>query len=305
MNDLEVKVQQQPGKIICNFKEIKEALEIQMTAYTSLEITEEGQKEAKADLATLRKIRKAVDDQRKAVKNEFMTPYNEFEKEVKDILAVIDAPITMIDTKLKEFDERRIEEKQQHLHELYEEAVGEYADYLPYHMLASPKWNNATCKDSDIRFTISEAVLKVKTDISTIKMLGSEIEDKLLEAYKESGNNLQAAIQKHNDYNEAKKLAEIKAKAEAEEQIKKAVEEATAQVTELQSQDLNLTLQDFTIAPPKDPVITFTDIKDASTVLHDRTTHSADTAIFIITGETNIQTVRDFLNLSNIEYEES
>ena len=115
MNDLEVKVQQQPGKIICNFKEIKEALEIQMTAYTSLEITEEGQKEAKADLATLRKIRKAVDDQRKAVKNEFMTPYNEFEKEVKDILAVIDTPITMIDTKLKEFDERRIEEKQQHL----------------------------------------------------------------------------------------------------------------------------------------------------------------------------------------------
>jgi type II secretory pathway pseudopilin PulG len=51
--------------------------------------------------------------------------------------------------------------------------------------------------------------------------------------------------------------------------------------------------------------ITFTDIKDASTVLNDRTTHSADTAIFVITGETNIQTVRDFLNLSNIEYEES
>lgn len=285
MNDLEVKVQQQPGKIICNFKEIKEALEIQMTAYTSLEITEEGQKEAKADLATLRKIRKAVDDQRKAVKNEFMTPYNEFEKEVKDILAVIDTPITMIDTKLKEFDERRIEEKQQHLHELYEEAVGEYADYLPYHMLASPKWNNATCKDSDIRFTISEAVLKVKTDISTIKMLGSEIEDKLLEAYKESGNNLQAAIQKHNDYNEAKKLAEIKVKAEAE--FEPHFE------------------QDLTIAPPIDPVITFTDVKDASPVLYDRTTHSADTAIFIITGETNIQTVRDFLNLSNIEYEES
>jgi hypothetical protein len=285
LNDLEVKVQQQPGKIICNFKEIKEALEIQMTAYTSLEITEEGQKEAKADLATLRKIRKAVDDQRKAVKNEFMTPYNEFEKEVKDILAVIDTPITMIDTKLKEFDERRIEEKQQHLHELYEEAVGEYADYLPYHMLASPKWNNATCKDSDIRFTISEAVLKVKTDISTIKMLGSEIEDKLLEAYKESGNNLQAAIQKHNDYNEAKKLAEIKVKAEAE--LEPHFE------------------QGLTTAPPIDPVITFTDIKDASTVLNDRTTHSADTAIFVITGETNIQTVRDFLNLSNIEYEES
>ncbi len=269
MDELQVKVTQKPGTIEANFKELKEALELQMTAYTSLEITEDGQKEAKADLATLRKIRTAVDDQRKAVKKEFMTPYNEFEAQVKDLLSVIDKPISMIDTKLKEFEEKRIEEKQQHLHELYEEGVGEYKDYLPYHMVASPKWNNATCKDNDIKYAISEAVLKVKTDISTIKMLGSEIEEELLEAYKESGNNLQAAIQKNNDYAKAKKLAEEKIETIKLDKIKEEEES-------------------------KEPV--------SSTTFTDETT--VPTAVFKLTGEEDIQAVKDFMFLSNISYEE-
>lgn len=291
MNDLQVKVTQTPGKIICNFKEIKEALALQMTAYTTLEVTEEGQKEAKSDLATLRKIRKAVDDQRKAVKNEFMAPYTEFESEVKDLLAVIDEPINMIDSKLKEFDEKRIAEKQEHLHQLYEEGVGEYAEYLPYHMLASPKWNNATCKDTEIKYEISEAVLKVKTDIETIKMLGSEIEDQLLTAYKNAGNSLQAAIQKNNDYNQAKKLAEEKLK---EEQLKA---EAEAQI----SSPVPVTESDT--IPFTDPVETVS-AADAYSHPAKAETDGINVVAFLIKGADNIQTVRDFLFLNGIEYEE-
>jgi len=288
MNDLQVKVTQTPGKIICNFKEIKEALALQMTAYTTLEVTEEGQKEAKSDLATLRKIRKAVDDQRKAVKNEFMTPYTEFESEVKDLLAVIDEPINMIDSKLKEFDEKRIAEKQEHLHQLYEEGVGEYAEYLPYHMLASPKWNNATCKDTEIKYEISEAVLKVKTDIETIKMLGSEIEDQLLTAYKNAGNSLQAAIQKNNDYNQAKKIAEEKLK---EEQLKE------EKIQGVRLDDSAAVPVDIPFSYPKDVLdILPSPIKDK--------TDGVNVVAFIIKGADNIQTVRDILFLNGIEYEE-
>lgn len=277
MNDLNVQVEQKPGKIICNFAEIKEALKVQMTAYTTLEITEEGQKVAKSDLATLRKIRKAVDDQRKAVKNEFMVPYNEFENQVKDILSVIDEPIKMIDLKLKEFDEKRIEEKQKHIHELYEECVGEYLDYIPYSLVASPKWSNATCKDSEIKFEISEAVLKVKTDLETIRMLNSEIEEELFNTYKNAGNNLQAAIQKNNDYSQAKKLAE--------EKLKEVKEENT--IDEPKEEKVDDT---------KSNNITFVDIHEENS--------NKDTVNFRITGTDNIQAVRDFLFLSQIEYME-
>lgn len=291
MNDLQVKVSQQPGKIVCNFKEIKEALEVQMTAYTTLEITEEGQKEAKADLATLRKIRKSVDDQRKTVKKEYMAAYDEFEAEVKGLLAVIDEPITMIDSKLKEFDEKRIAEKQEHLHQLYEEGIGEYAEYLPYHMLASPRWNNATCKDSEIKYEISEAVLKVKTDIETIRMLGSEIEDQLLATYKNAGNSLPAAIKANSDYNQAKKLAEEKL---AEEKLKEEKTQGTR-------------LDDSAAIPGDIPFSYPDDLLDIPATLsspYKDKTDGVNVVAFLIKGAENIQTVRDILFLNGIDYEE-
>ena len=103
MNDIEVKVTQTAGVIESNFEEIKEALGLQMTAYLELEVTEDNINERKADLATLRKICKAVDERKKEVKKGFMKPYEDFEKEVKDVLAVINEPINMIDTELKGF----------------------------------------------------------------------------------------------------------------------------------------------------------------------------------------------------------
>ena len=276
MDNIAVEVEQKPGIIKCNFEEIKSALQAQMAAYTSLEITEDKIKETKSDLATLRKIRKAVDDQRKVVKKDFMSPYNDFENKVKDILSVIDEPIAMIDSKLKEFEDKRIAQKQEHLHRLYEESVGEFAEFLPYHMVANPKWNNATCKDSEIQFAISEAVVKVKTDISTIKMLGSEIEDELLKTYRESGNNLQAAVQKNNDYIQAKKLAEERIKKQTAESLEKAKESNTEYVVP----------------------------EDASNIQENHQAVQIDSFTFKVTGVDNIQAVKDFLFLSNIDYSE-
>lgn len=268
MEELQVKVEQQPGIIKYDFKEIKEALQVQMTAYTSLEITEDGIKEAKADLATLRKIRKAVDDQRKAVKNEFIAPLNEFEDSVKDLLSVIDEPIGIIDGKLKEFDAKRVAEKQEHLHELYESNIGEFAEYLPYEAVATKKWDNATYKDSDILYDISEAVTKVRSDIDVIKALGSEIEEECLATYKRAGNDLKAAIQKNNDYNAAKKLAEEKVKEEA---ISK--EETPAK-------------------------------EEKSVELPKADTKEEDVIYFKVTGTENISMVRDFCGLNGINVEE-
>ena len=271
MEELQVKVEQSPGVIKCNFEEIKEALKLQMTAYTSLKITENDIKERKADLATLRKIRTAVDDERKRVKKEFSKPYDEFEAEVKEVLAVIDEPIDMINGKLKEFEAKRIEEKQAHLHDLYESNIGDYAEYLPYESVANKKWDNATYSDKDILFDISEAILKVKSDIEVIHSLDSEIEEECLAAYRKAGNDLNAAIQKNNDYNAAKKLAEDKVREEASQKI----EEAPVEVKE-----------DKPVELPK------AESKEEEVIY------------FKVTGSVNISMVRDFCGLNDIKVEE-
>lgn len=268
MEELQVKIEQSPGIITCNFKEIKEALQVQMSAYTSLEITESGIKEAKADLATLRKIRKAVDDQRKAVKSEFTAPLTEFESNVKDLLSVIDEPIDMIKGKLDEFDAKRVAEKQEHLKELYNDNIDEYAEYLPYDVVANPKWNNATYSDKDVVYDISEAVTKVKSDLYVINALGSEITEELLATYKKTGNDLKAVIQKNNDYNAAKKLAEEKVKEEQKEASP---------------------VEEKPVEPPK---------------AVSAETKEDEVIYFKVIGTENISMVRDFCGLNGINAEE-
>lgn len=236
MNELEVKVSQQLGVIDCNLEEIKEALRLQMTAYTELEVTEDNIGESKNDLATLRKIKKAVDDRRKEVKKSFMKPYEDFEADVKSVLSIIDEPINMIDGKLKGFEEKRVAEKVEHAKEIYAQNIGEYADFLPFSAVFRKTWGNKTCTDNEIISDIQSAVLKVSNDIAVIKGLRSEIEEQVIDVYKKTCNNLSAAVQKNTDYIEAKEAAKKALEAEKKEAEKK-IEVEEKKETKVEVQD--------------------------------------------------------------------
>lgn len=266
----ELRVIQETGSIKCNFEEIKADLSNMMSAYTSMEITEDKQKDAKTDLATLRKIRKAVDDKRKDVKKTFLQPYTDFENSVKELIAIIDEPIGMIDGKLKEFDAKRVAEKQEHLKELYNETIGEYGDYLPFEAIKNPKWDNSSYTDKDIKYDISELVTKVRSELDAIKALNSEIENECIKAYKNAGNSLTAAIQKNSDYITAKSLA--KAKLEEEKKAEEVKEEVKADVVEQPEEKPFMNL-------PEEPSFKFK-----------------------VTGNDNIQKVKEFLDFAEIKY---
>lgn len=216
MEELKVTVTQTPGKIKCNLDEIKEALAVQMSAYSGLEITEENVKTAKKDLAVLRKIRTAVDTRRKEIKKEFNAPYEEFEAQVKEVLAVIDKPISEIDSEVKRLDAKRAAEKMEHIKDLYLECLSDYIPYLSLEKVFKESWLNASTKDKDIKYDMSEAKVKVQSDLDVIHGLNSEIEDEILEIYRNNDNNLGIAIKRNSDYvsDKIKVQSEIKPKAE-------------------------------------------------------------------------------------------
>ena len=70
-------------------------------------------------------------------------------------------------------------------------------EYLPFDSIRQCEWDNKTCSDTKILSSIQEKKLKVRSDLSAIKALGSEIEDTLLKVYRESGNVLSAAVQRN------------------------------------------------------------------------------------------------------------
>ena len=241
MEELNVVVNQTNGEITCNFEEIKEALQIKMSAYSGLEIAEDGIKDAKSDLATLRKIRKAFDDRRKEVKRDFMRPYEAFEAQAKGLLALIDEPIYLIDSQLKAFEEKRVAEKKEHLHELYEQNIGDLAEFLPYDRVAKDKWSNATYSDKDIIADISECRVEVKSDLSAIEALNSEIKDEVIAVYKRTGS-LAEAVKKNSDYLAAKQLAEQKIREEQErkdrEELERKIREEQKPVPEVKEEQV-------------------------------------------------------------------
>ena len=65
MNELQVNVTQKPGAVQWNFEELVNALQAQMQQYEAMVYTEDTVKDAKADVAALRKLRSEVESRRK------------------------------------------------------------------------------------------------------------------------------------------------------------------------------------------------------------------------------------------------
>ena len=68
-----------------NSEEIKGRVREMMESYKGVVYTEDTMKAAKDDRAALNKLKKAIEDRRKEVKRRCMEPYEQFEKEVKDM----------------------------------------------------------------------------------------------------------------------------------------------------------------------------------------------------------------------------
>lgn len=270
MDELLVQIDTNNHSIQTNFDKIKAELEEKLNDYKGIIVDEVTIKESKKDLADLRKMSGEVDTVRKQIKAEWEKPYEEFKAKCDELTGLIDVPIAEIKKQLDEFEAKRKAEKEIHIKELYAENIGEYGDYLTYKVIFNPKWLNASYSDKDVKYDLSEAVTKVRSDIDAIKALGSEIEEECLKAYKDSGNNLASAIKRNSDYLSAKQLAEKKVE---EEKISK--EEAVKEEA-VDEPFMNLPVEDK-------PNNSFT---------------------FRVEGDENIQKVKEFLEFAEIKYQE-
>lgn len=204
-----------PAVIDGNFAEVKQGLEQMMTAYAEIVVTEDNIPACKKDVATLRKIKAAIDGKRKEVKKEHEKPLKEFEAKCRELTAVIDKEVNRINAALDGYEVKRIAEKAQVIKTLYAENIGEYSEYLPLERIWQKNWNNKTCTEKEITADIQQMVLTVKQETSVIKQTCGEFVDDCLAVYRQSGNNLQAAMTRRSDLVTAKERAEQAVKTAA------------------------------------------------------------------------------------------
>lgn len=111
------------GVIEENFTEAKAYLTEQLNAYKGVVFTEDTKKDAKDTIANLRKDKKALQDKIKAVKVEYMKPFEEFNSKAMELLELYDEPINYINEQVTAFEEKRKEEKREQIQDLYYEII--------------------------------------------------------------------------------------------------------------------------------------------------------------------------------------
>lgn len=220
--------EQLPQQINGNFDELKKSLELAMQKYNSIVVTPESIAAATKTRANLNKLKTAIDKRRIEIKNKWCAPLEVFESKAKDLTALIDEPIGIIDKQVKAFESQRIEEKRTALFEQYSTLIGDLD--IPFERFFDDKgkWKNKGEKLDSLISDLKEKISRCKSDIKIIE--------------KTCGNYVAACQQKYLDtlnisdaLAEFKKLEELdkrRAIIEAEEK-KRAEEKAKAVDVEL------------------------------------------------------------------------
>uniref|UniRef100_UPI004026F22E DUF1351 domain-containing protein n=1 Tax=Agathobacter sp. TaxID=2021311 RepID=UPI004026F22E len=220
MQKLNLSVQLQNGTIDANFDSIKAALAAELDTYKKMVFTEDSKKDAKDTVAYLRKFNKALDDKRKEVKKAYMAPCDAFEVKVNELKKQVDEPIKFINEQIEEFERKRVEEKRALIKDIYTGIAAEHAEaaeYLPLQKIYDKCWENATTTKKAITEAITERMTHVETDLTTIRSMESEYEDKGIERYKAT-LELSVAIATMNQFQKQKEEI-LRREKEREERI--------------------------------------------------------------------------------------
>ncbi|QEY34643.1 DUF1351 domain-containing protein [Caproiciproducens galactitolivorans] len=222
-----------PRSIDFNHEQLKAELSQKLDYYNNLVVTEDSIKSAKADKVTLNKLRAALDDKRKEVKKDCLTPYEDFERKVKELICMIDKPIAAIDGQIKAFDEQKRSEKQDEIMRFFCEKIGDLEPLLPFEKIFNPRWLNATYKMSDIEKEITETIFKVRNNINIIKAFDVDCEQQMLDKYLETLDMSAAMAEKTRWEEQQKRLKEYEeSQRKAQEAVKTAPDETTSEQKE-------------------------------------------------------------------------
>lgn len=172
------------GQVIgFNFEELKQLVGEKMAAYDGLVISKAEIKDAKKDLAGMRRLKESIETQRREVKKACLAPYEAFAGQCKAITDLIDPNIQSLDGQVKAFEAEVKAEKRTKLAGQFEKLVGEAADYLSFGDVFKDRWLNAGCSESEALTEMEAAIDRCRREVQVIRELGSPYETALLAEY--------------------------------------------------------------------------------------------------------------------------
>lgn len=224
-------------RIEWNHEELKQELAAQTARYNAMVYTEDQIKEAKSDRANLNKLYKAIDTARKEMKKRCLAPYEEFERQCRELLLIVSEPISLIDNQLEEYEEKRKAEKMEKVREIWA-AIEDKPEELQLERFFEDKMLNASTSLASIKSDLIHAVEVYKTNIEMLSGI-EEYGFEAIEVYKATGDIKKALDRAKEMADIARRKAEMEKRKQQEEELRRQAE-TTQAVAEPEPQQMEL-----------------------------------------------------------------
>lgn len=262
------------GSLTTNAQIIKEKIIAMLPKYQSENYNANNIDEAKKDKALLNNTSKLLNAERIKLEKEFMTPFDSFKSEVKQICDLINDASSKIDAVVKQQEQKEKNERKAIITEIFNNNVKELKELLTLDKIFDDKWLNKGNWREDNTFRLENDLIAkievIRQDLITISELNSPYEVELKNDYL-NHFQLGEVIRKNNDLIKKEELLK-KQKEESEKVIEEKKEE---QVQEMLTKEVKQ--EDI------DPIKTYT---------------------LKITGPLSKQkALKQFLDLNNMKYE--
>ena len=170
--ELKVNEYKLPEAISFNFEELKTQIAAKTEQYTKIVYTDDNIKAAKEDRADLNRLKKALNDERLRRQREYLAPFEQFKKQIDEVIAIIDKPVQAIDVQIKQYEAIKQDEKKMKIQELFDSML--FPDFVKLdEKIFNPKWLNATVTMKQIEDSLQETKTQIIANCQTLAGLPS------------------------------------------------------------------------------------------------------------------------------------
>lgn len=237
MNELQVVVQQTPGTVTWNYEDLKKAITDALVVFKTTDYDASNIGQAKKDRAMLNALSKSVNARKIEIKKKCLEPFELIDSQAKELMAIIQEPIAVIDERLTEYENARKKKARavilEYMEKAFEGIEQEIADKAK-ESLYDVRWENATAKKSEWQSAIDARADAVRADLQVLEGVEDGFRIYAKGAYREN-LRLADAMQKVQELRDQE--AAILKRQQEEERKKREEEERRRQMEELSKRE--------------------------------------------------------------------
>lgn len=205
-----------PKMLSWNNQELLAMVEEKLTHYENVQYDDTTIDVAKKDRAQLNAFCKALNDERIRIGKIYSSPYDKFKSEVDGVVSRVKEVSDKINLQVQAYELKKQEEKQQSVIDYFKEVIAEFSGLIPYEKIHQAKWLNVSTSMKSIKTEIDTIITNARAAMTAIEALKSEDEETLKAFYFRTLNLSEALMENERLKQERAKMAELKAKQEAQ-----------------------------------------------------------------------------------------